>query len=146
MAVLYPVEYAKRQADKLHYRYPGVGGESYLDVIERVRPVIIGTFCIYAQSMKCTCTLGVHKMLFISVVVVNTSSAYFICIAINSFLGNHKLINTATELERQRRSIVIVGHIAVLRCVYAYFMGVPLNDIPFQDFRFHHIYELAPGN
>jgi 6-phosphofructo-2-kinase len=29
-------------ADKLNYRYPGVGGESYLDVIERIRPVIIG--------------------------------------------------------------------------------------------------------
>ena len=49
-----------------------MGGESYLDVIERVRPVII-------------------------------------------------------ELERQRRSIVIVCHLAVLRCIYAYFMGVPLQ-------------------
>ncbi len=39
---LYPEEYAKRVADKLNYRYPGVGGESYMDVIERIRPVIIG--------------------------------------------------------------------------------------------------------
>merc|ERR1719267_470102 len=37
----YPEEYEKRQKDKLHYRYPGVGGESYLDVIERIRPLII---------------------------------------------------------------------------------------------------------
>lgn len=58
--ILYPEEYEKRQGDKLHYRYPGVGGESYLDVIERVRPVII-------------------------------------------------------ELERQRRSIFIICHMAVLR-------------------------------
>lgn len=58
--ILYPEEYEKRQSDKLHYRYPGVGGESYLDVIERVRPVII-------------------------------------------------------ELERQRRSIFIICHMAVLR-------------------------------
>jgi broad specificity phosphatase PhoE len=28
-------------ADRLRYRYPGVGGESYLDVIERIRPIII---------------------------------------------------------------------------------------------------------
>jgi predicted kinase len=42
MKAIYPAEYAKRMADKLNYRYPGVGGESYLDVIERVRPVIIG--------------------------------------------------------------------------------------------------------
>eukprot|EP01033_Poteriospumella_lacustris_P007126 gene7124-5128_t len=41
MKALYPVEFEKRAADKLNYRYPGVGGESYLDVIERVRPVII---------------------------------------------------------------------------------------------------------
>ena len=56
----HPAEFAKRTADKLNYRYPGVTGESYIDVIERVRPVII-------------------------------------------------------ELERQRRSIVIVCHLAVLR-------------------------------
>eukprot|EP01036_Dinobryon_divergens_P025471 gene25470-34022_t len=83
-------QHNKRLKDKLHYRYPGVGGESYLDVIERIRPVII-------------------------------------------------------ELERQRKSIILVCHLAVLRCVYAYFTGVPLQDIPFKDFKFHHIYELSPG-
>lgn len=87
---MYPEEHAKRVKDKLHYRYPGVGGESYIDVIERVRPVII-------------------------------------------------------ELERQRRSIVVICHVAVLRCIYAYFMGVPLNEIPVKEFLQHHIYELTPG-
>jgi broad specificity phosphatase PhoE len=58
--VFYPEEYEKRLKDKLHYRYPGVGGESYLDVIERLRPIII-------------------------------------------------------ELERQRRSIFVICHMAVLR-------------------------------
>lgn len=58
--ILYPEEWEKRSNDKLNYRYPGVGGESYLDVIERVRPVII-------------------------------------------------------ELERQRRSIFVICHMAVLR-------------------------------
>ena len=38
----HPEEFALREANKLRYRYPGVGGESYLDVIERVRPIIIG--------------------------------------------------------------------------------------------------------
>ncbi|KAI9718829.1 MAG: hypothetical protein M1828_006518 [Chrysothrix sp. TS-e1954] len=36
----YPEEYKRRRADKLHYRYPG-GGEGYLDVLNRVRPVIV---------------------------------------------------------------------------------------------------------
>ncbi|KAI5841449.1 6-phosphofructo-2-kinase-domain-containing protein [Morchella snyderi] len=38
---IWPDQYALRRADKLHYRYPGVGGESYLDVINRLRAVIV---------------------------------------------------------------------------------------------------------
>nr|OQO31058.1 hypothetical protein B0A51_01625 [Rachicladosporium sp. CCFEE 5018] len=38
---LYPEEYAARKKDKLHYRYPGPGGEGYLDIINRLRPVIV---------------------------------------------------------------------------------------------------------
>ena len=36
-------EYDARAADKLRYRYPGVGGESYMDIILRlqVAPAII---------------------------------------------------------------------------------------------------------
>jgi 6-phosphofructo-2-kinase len=37
----YPDEYKARKADKLHYRYPGPGGEGYLDIINRLRPVIV---------------------------------------------------------------------------------------------------------
>ncbi|KAF3919871.1 6-phosphofructo-2-kinase [Orbilia brochopaga] len=36
-----PGEYENRIADKLHYRYPGPGGESYLDVIHRLKEIII---------------------------------------------------------------------------------------------------------
>ena len=34
-------EYELRKRDKLHYRYPGAGGEGYLDVINRLRAVIV---------------------------------------------------------------------------------------------------------
>lgn len=34
----YPVEFAQRDKDKLSYRYPG--GESYLDVLSRLEPVV----------------------------------------------------------------------------------------------------------
>lgn len=37
----YPEEYAHRKKDKLFYRYPGPGGEGYLDVINRLRTVIV---------------------------------------------------------------------------------------------------------
>ncbi|TGZ77771.1 bifunctional 6-phosphofructo-2-kinase/fructose-2,6-bisphosphate 2-phosphatase [Ascodesmis nigricans] len=37
----WPEDFALRRKDKLHYRYPGAGGESYLDVINRLRAVIV---------------------------------------------------------------------------------------------------------
>eukprot|EP00965_Chrysotila_dentata_P225433 6194751-Pleurochrysis_carterae.AAC.2 len=37
MKAKYPNEFKARLADKLHYRYPGVGGESYTDVIMRLQ-------------------------------------------------------------------------------------------------------------
>lgn len=86
----YPLEYEKRMKDKLRYRYPGFGGESYLDVIERIRPVII-------------------------------------------------------ELERRRRSVVVICHLSVLRCIHSYFMGTPREKLPYQKFHKHRLYELTPG-
>lgn len=42
--VKYPEEFAQRDADKYHYRYPN--GESYQDLVARLEPVImVGTFC-----------------------------------------------------------------------------------------------------
>ena len=37
----YSDEYELRKRDKLHYRYPGAGGEGYLDIINRLRAVIV---------------------------------------------------------------------------------------------------------
>ncbi|KAI9782235.1 MAG: hypothetical protein M1839_005349 [Geoglossum umbratile] len=37
----YADEYELRRRDKLHYRYPGAGGEGYLDVINRLKTVIV---------------------------------------------------------------------------------------------------------
>lgn len=39
----YPDEYESRRKQKLEYRYPGPGGEGYLDVINRLRTVIVET-------------------------------------------------------------------------------------------------------
>lgn len=39
----YPEEYESRRKQKLKYRYPGPGGEGYLDVINRLRAVIVET-------------------------------------------------------------------------------------------------------
>ncbi|KFY05715.1 hypothetical protein V492_08341 [Pseudogymnoascus sp. VKM F-4246] len=36
----FPLEFNKRKQDKLHYIYPGVGGEGYLQVISRLRDMV----------------------------------------------------------------------------------------------------------
>eukprot|EP00091_Calanus_sinicus_P001983 TRINITY_DN12001_c0_g1_i1.p1 TRINITY_DN12001_c0_g1~~TRINITY_DN12001_c0_g1_i1.p1 ORF type:complete len:113 (-),score=26.07 TRINITY_DN12001_c0_g1_i1:162-500(-) len=38
IAEKFPVEFALRDADKLSYRYPH--GESYLDVVQRIQPIL----------------------------------------------------------------------------------------------------------
>mmetsp|Transcript_20357 Transcript_20357/g.62943 ORF Transcript_20357/g.62943 Transcript_20357/m.62943 type:complete len:623 (+) Transcript_20357:39-1907(+) len=85
----YPGVWKARQADKLKFRYPGAGGESYLDVISRLRPILI-------------------------------------------------------ELERQKRSVLIVSHLAVQRCLYAYFLGTPQDQIPYLQFPRGAVVELTP--
>ncbi|KAJ3071788.1 hypothetical protein HDU98_004792 [Podochytrium sp. JEL0797] len=37
----YPEIIAERAKNKLFFRYPGPGGESYIDIIERLRPIIV---------------------------------------------------------------------------------------------------------
>jgi 6-phosphofructo-2-kinase len=49
-------EYELRQSDKLQYRYPGPGGEGYLDVINRLRPVIVEL-----ERMTDHCLLVTHR-------------------------------------------------------------------------------------
>lgn len=37
----YPEMWEQREQDKLEFRFPGAGGESYQDVIQRVQPIIV---------------------------------------------------------------------------------------------------------
>ncbi|KAL2914838.1 6-phosphofructo-2-kinase [Polyrhizophydium stewartii] len=82
-------EYASRQRNKLLYRYPGPGGESYIDVIERLRPVII-------------------------------------------------------ELERMQSDVLVVTHRVVMRTLIAYFLGIPLTEMPTLNVPLHTLYCLRP--
>lgn len=53
----YPHEYEARMQDKIRYRYPGIGGESYLDVINRLRPVIVEM-----ERMEDNCLVICHRV------------------------------------------------------------------------------------
>ncbi len=82
----FPEEYRSRSADKLRYRYPR--GESYLDIIARLEPVIY-------------------------------------------------------ELERYTEDkLVIIAHQAVLRCLYAYYLDLQLEEIPFLEIPLHTLIQL----
>ncbi|KAJ2883991.1 6-phosphofructo-2-kinase [Coemansia asiatica] len=41
IAAQFPDEFEARQLDKFYYRYPGIGGESYADVVLRLQQVIV---------------------------------------------------------------------------------------------------------
>eukprot|EP00842_Homolaphlyctis_polyrhiza_P000488 jgi/Hompol1/143/HPOL_002452-RA len=68
----YPEEFAARQRNKLLYRYPGPGGESYIDVIERLRPVIIEL-----ERMQSDVLVVTHQ------VIMRTLLAYFMGISLH---------------------------------------------------------------
>ncbi|KAF9345149.1 hypothetical protein BGX34_004988 [Mortierella sp. NVP85] len=55
----YPKEFEARRVNKLFYRYPGMGGESYLDVIQRLNPLIIEL-----ERMTSDLLIVTHRVVF----------------------------------------------------------------------------------
>jgi len=49
------------------------------------------------------------------------------------------------ELERQRRSVLVISHLAVQRCIYGYFTGCPMEELPNLQMDMHSVIELQPG-
>ncbi|KAG5458071.1 MAG: histidine phosphatase superfamily, partial [Olpidium bornovanus] len=67
----YPNEYKARQGNKLYYRYPGSGGESYLDMVARLNLIIVEI-----ERMKNSVLIVAHT------VVMRTILAYMLDIAL----------------------------------------------------------------
>ncbi len=88
MARRMPDVYASRKADKFRFRFPQ--GESYLDVIHRVEPLVL-------------------------------------------------------EIERQTTPTLLIGHQAVLRTLYAYLVGDPVERCPHVSLPLHTLIELTPN-
>eukprot|EP00981_Chlorochromonas_danica_P015006 scaffold9935_cov159-Ochromonas_danica.AAC.3 len=84
----FPEEWSRRNVDKVAYRYPR--GESYLDVIARLEPIII-------------------------------------------------------EMERHQEPLLIIGHQAVLRIIYAFYMGNSRAEAPYLSIPLNTVIELNPG-
>merc|ERR1711991_483001 len=48
------------------------------------------------------------------------------------------------ELERQVLPVLIIGHQAVLRCLYGYLMGLDIEDVPHTPIPLHTVIKLTP--
>lgn len=49
------------------------------------------------------------------------------------------------ELERQKHPVLVVSHQATIRCLYAYFMNHPAEEIPHLSVPLHTLMHLRPG-
>ena len=48
------------------------------------------------------------------------------------------------EIERYRTPVLVVAHRAVLRALYAYFVQLPLERVPYVEMPLHTVIELTP--
>ncbi len=49
-----------------------------------------------------------------------------------------------TEIERHREPVLVIGHQAVLRCLYAYLADVPREQVPYVSVPLHTLVEVFP--
>lgn len=55
-----------------------------------------------------------------------------------------RLEQVITEIERQRAPVLVIGHQAVLRAIYGYFLGKPQEECPYLDVPMHTVIQLTP--
>lgn len=103
-----PEEHAARSADKLRYRYPR--GESYLDVIARLEPVIVEARSAVKQTNQQA------------------------CFAHPTPPPAPPPPPPPPQVERQRSPVLIVGHQAVLRALLGYFTTRRIAEVPHSAF------------
>ncbi|KDP45787.1 hypothetical protein JCGZ_17394 [Jatropha curcas] len=114
-----PEEYEARKKDKLRYRYPR--GESYLDVIQRLEPVIIEL-----ERQRAPVVVISHQVKH-----CNTASFSFLIFFHKHWRKLPMFLNIFVQ--------------AVLRALYAYFADRPLKEIPHIEVPLHTIIEIQMG-
>ncbi|KAI4873081.1 hypothetical protein NFI96_019298 [Prochilodus magdalenae] len=115
----YPEEYAMRDQDKYHYRYPG--GESCV-----VQPSANG-----ADTNRMT-----HEGHHCSLNVRNRG-----CRSYQDLV--QRLEPVIMELERQG-NVLVICHQAVMRCLLAYFLDKSADDLPYLKCPLHVVLKLTP--
>jgi 6-phosphofructo-2-kinase/fructose-2,6-biphosphatase len=94
----FPTEFAARAQDPLRYRYPGVGGDSYMDLVTNCRDVVIFLERIQAD-VAVVCDVAVARVLL----------GYFGGVPIEQ-IPNIEIAGGLIELERGHSGFTIVQH------------------------------------
>jgi broad specificity phosphatase PhoE len=55
-----------------------------------------------------------------------------------------RLESVIFEMERQKTPLLIIAHQAVLRCLYAYFLDLPNEEVPYLSIPLHTVIKLTP--
>jgi len=50
------------------------------------------------------------------------------------------------ELEREQDDLLIIGHASVIRCLLAYLMGLPANEVPAVEIARGDLVEVVPAS
>ena len=48
------------------------------------------------------------------------------------------------EIERSKKPMIIIGHQAMLRCLYGYFSNVSLDEIPYLNLPLNQVIKFVP--
>lgn len=97
----YPEEWARRQQDKLAYRYPR--GESYLDVIARLEPIII-EMERHQEPLVIIAHQGILRIIYAFYMGLSRTEAPFVNIKLNNVI---ELVPAAYGCSQKVRSCVI---------------------------------------
>jgi broad specificity phosphatase PhoE/predicted kinase len=57
----------------------------------------------------------------------------------------NRLNPVVLDMERLRYDMLVVGHQACIRALMAYFIGTPMEEMPYLDVPLHSVIEIAPG-
>jgi broad specificity phosphatase PhoE len=70
------------------------------------------------------------------------SSIYLVCLSLSQVIT--RLEPIIFELERQEEPLLIVAHQAVLRCLYAYFLDLSTEELPYLSIPLNTLIRLEP--
>lgn len=132
---LYPEEFQLRESDKLAYRYPR--GESYLDVIARLEPIIMEM----ERHREPLLIVG-HQ----GTVHCRSERDFYISNTSYSSSTSTPYTRFGSTCAAQTTHIYIRSlHTGILRIIYAFYMGLTRAEAPYVSVPLNCVLQLVPS-